>query len=492
MAAATEEMTITYAGETFGGSSARKIDNYTRDEQTYPNGYFEFEFVTTAATDAAFITELDAVRAAFRKPRQDLVVTQNGSNYLVRKHSDNSGLDTNPVIIKDGDPADTGRSHHFRIRIEYELPADNLSTNFRRGATITVEFSPSRRRTVTITGIYTANSTDGTTKSRTQYLAQIGTYEEAELDNISTSAVWERVGTPREVYFETDKVIEFTRVYREVNINQAIGTVDHANIIDPHLEITVEQEALDDSFEPGIVLGGGQGAGGGGQTISLGIGGPGGTVAGAGIKRPIVYTATYDAAINFAEIDLQGVFDNTIRPWIQQRVKAYSFGQTLVEITDGPGYEEYENRIRATLRFLSYSATILSQRIGYKITTVDGKVFKPTTSNDVFEYYEYQGPAVRELTVTETREQIVAQGTTARQHTLDRMGEVGGAAAVLGPNWVKVSRTPGPFEVRTKGFSNNTKVTIAYGTIETVFRFRKKKPPSVANAGGVTGSTVTA
>jgi len=490
----TRELTITYAGVTFGGSTARQIDNYTIHEEEFERGYFEFEFVTTATSDAAFATEIIAVRDALRKPRQDLVVTQNGQTLLSRKHSDNTGLDTEPVITKDGDPADTGRSRHFRARISYGLPADNTSTNFRRTATINVEYEPSRRRRVTISGVYTANSSDGTTGSFAQYLAQISTYATSVLTAIDSSATWEKVGEPSVAYSDTDKVTNFTVVYREILHNQALGTVDDQDIIDPVLVISRHRIAPGDSA--GSPLGitntsiGLTSPGAGGNTVAEISQTSGGGDAQVLPLRPTVLTVTYQCAIDKTRTkDLTGKWQNTIRPFLIQEARTVAaIGVVLID--EKPDFDEYENRISATLTFHAYSGTILSQRVTVTDTTSPGRVLRPVWDGDPFSYYEFPGPAVRMKTVEETREEITAEtDANAFVEKLVRSG-AGVSGIANSANWVVVSRRP-MAAILKRGLSGASEVNVAEVKVETVIQFRKAKRASVANAGGIMGAGIS-
>ena len=489
MAVSTSELSLVYGSVTVGGSTARQITDWTRDEHDYERGSFEFEFVTTTVTEDAFQIELDAIRDEFRKPRLDLVVTQGSKTILSRKHSNNTGLDTAPTIVKDGDPADTGRSRHFRVRIAYDLPADNVSTNFRRGATIRVEYSPARRRTVTISGIYTANSSDGTTTSDAQYLAQIASAETTLLNTVDSTAIWERTGQPQIEYFETRKLCRFTRVYREVNVAQALGASnDDTNIIDPHLEITVQQVAPGDSIEGSVSLGANSGS----TLGSTQVMGADKTTAGVSdtIVRPIVITATYDAAINFdGTTDLRALWLSTVRPWIINRIRAHSPGTVIVIIDEQPAYEIYENHIGGSMQCVGYTTTMLRQRITYEDMTMHGRILEPVTGSDPFSYYDFQGPAVRQMIVTEEREQLVST-TNARSYVMGLYASPGSTFGALGDRWVLVSRNP-KTDIRVQGLSGANKENVATTTIVTIFQFRNRKRPSTANAGGVTGIATT-
>ncbi|HBY62153.1 MAG TPA: hypothetical protein DEH78_20225, partial [Solibacterales bacterium] len=159
----TRDLVIVYGSTTVGGSTARQIDGYhIVGPKGYASAAVEFSFITTAASQSALATECNTLEAAFRQPRQNLTITLGGNTILSLSHSGNTGFDASPSIIKAGDPADTGLSRHYTVRIDFGMPADNVSTSFRRDSSVTVEYSAARRRRVTISGTYTAN-TDGTT-----------------------------------------------------------------------------------------------------------------------------------------------------------------------------------------------------------------------------------------------------------------------------------------------------------------------------------------
>src|SRR3990167_6077035 len=489
------ELELTYGTLTIGGSTARQIDGHPREEWDYPTGWYEVEFITTAATEAAFTTELNTVRDAFRVPRQDLVVKMGSQTILSRKHSDNTGLNTSPRITKDGDPADTALSRHFRVRIEYELPADNVSTNFRRGATVTISFSAARRRSVTIVGTYTANSTDGTTTASAQYLAQIEAAQTSLLNLVDSSVAWERVGQPQVEFFETNKICQFTRTYREVNVNQSLGGVDEADIIDPKLDISVMMEAPGDSFEAGLSF-----TGGGGTTWSGGLNGsstgvddptapPTGTVAMGTIARPIQITAIYNAEIAFPVTALKAKLEGVIRPWMLDRMKAVNPSGAVVVLEETPAYEIYENHIRASMKGQSYSSTIIRRTVSYRVNTMDGYTELPTTGPDKFSFYEFSGPAIRRMTVQEDREELVGSSQSAKQLTQDLKGTPGEFASGF-QDWRRISHDP-QAEVKTLGTNTGSKQNVAFIKIVSEFQYRKKKTASVMNAGGITGAQLT-
>lgn len=482
----TRELSISYGGFSVGGSTARQVTDYPMVESAYENGVFEFSFITSAATAAAFQTEIAAVEAAFRKPRQDLTVTYGSGNTVSWKQSDNTGFDANPVITKRGDIGDSGRSRRYWVRIEFGLPADNVSTSFRRYSTVSINYSPTRIRTVTINGVYTANSTDGTTGSIAQYLAQIATYATTVLSGISASASWEKISEPDVSRNETDKVTQFTTVYREIIFNQAQGVVNNAAIVNPTLTISREREAPGDS--DGIKLKFATSVGGGGtqvQPFGVQVGSAGAAT------RPITLNVVYSCGVDYtATQDLTGLWTNTIRPFIINTVKA--LGSKVVLVNEKPNYGEYDNTFSASMQFLSYESTIFQQTVEVEDSTFFGKSLVGVWDKNPFAKYKFQSTATRTKTITEDRQEITA--TTDANDIAEGL-RVGIDKTVQGiadaDHWTIMNRTPSAVSLR-QGLAGGTVVYIARIKVTTVLEYGDFVKPSIANAGGVTGSTVTA
>jgi len=495
----TRELQVVYGGVTFGGSTARQIDGWTVVEKDYTTAVFEFSFITSATSAAAFATECTTVEDALRKPRQDLTVTLGASTLLSLKQSDNTGLDANPSIIKQGDIGDTGRSRFYRARIEFGLPANNLNLGFRRFSTVNVDYSPERQRTVTITGTYTANSTDGTTGSFATYLANSPTYFSSVLTGIDNAASWERIGEPQVERNETDKVTNFTVVYKEIIFAQSLAGTDDSALVDPTFTITRNRIAPGDSDASSISFGSGSITSGiadfsGGPNHATVVGAPPTITTGSGTLRPTVITVNYTTGIDKTVIvGLQNMIDkwtNTIRPFIIAQVSiAAAGGVVLVE--EAPNFGDlYRNRFSASMTFHNYTGSILSQRVTVADQTVEGKSLRYVWSGDPFNYYEYTAGKVRIKTITEEREEITGISDTNQYvDTLVRSNPV--PVGISNPDkWTVLDRTPKAAVLR-KGLTGGDQPYVAETVIVTVMQFRNKKAPSTANAGGVTGGVAT-
>lgn len=495
---APREMTVTYAGVSFGGSTARQIRDYTVKEADYETLAFEFTFITSAATDAAFNTEIAAVEAAFVKPRQDLTVVQNGTTFISWLQSDNTGLDATPRIVKRGAKGDTGLSRSYTVRIEFGRPADNLSQDFRRHSTVHVDISPENVKRVRIEGTYTAEVGDDETAAYAQYVEKIAGYATTVLTTIDSNATWEALGQPDINYYETNKVCNFNIEYGEIIHNQRTGTLDDADIKDPVLHFMRERVAPGDSTAGGVAPAGTSGVGHGGA--GAGLDRPtvfetptSGSTPGSSstLERPTVIRLSYSCGIDAARTkNLRTKWQGTIRPFLIAQARVYA-GTGVVLVREEPNFGDvYKNRFSAEMEFLAFKSTVIYQRITWKDSTSYGRQLDPVFSKDPLEYYEWPGPVVRLLTVNEEWHEIVSSADP--KQFVDRLVvPPGGSVRGVDPaKWVLMSRTPAA-PVLKKGLPGADNVFIAEAQVETVLQFRNKKGASIANAGGVTGASLT-
>lgn len=488
----TSPYSLTYGGFSVGAATARRImgkPKWHLIEDSFGVASIEFTFVTKAASDAAFATEVAAVEAAFRKPRQDLTLTQNGSTLVSWKQSDNTGFDSNPSITKRGAAADTGLSREYTVRIEFGRPADNISTTGRRWSQISTDFDASRRRTVTISGTWTAIPTP-VTAAEANYYANIYTYAGTVLTAIDSSASFEPV-QENVNRGETDKTVEFSLTYREIIHDQSLSLTNDLAIVDPVMTIESRRIAPGDSLTGDVAVGGAstvERSSGSVNTVTQGA--PGGNVGGGVqvVARPIMTTINYRCSIDkVVTKDLKAKYNSTIRPLIIRRAN-YMLAGAVILVEERMIPEPYSNSISAVLTFLSYTTNIFEQKIHVEDFTNYGKVLIPVTTSDPFDYYELQGPVERIRTYSVERKMITTQTDPAA--IIDALVAQVGSQPKTGKddeNWTLKTRKPGAVVLR-QGLSGGVKVNIAEVSIETTLQYRKRKTPSVANAGGLPGT----
>jgi hypothetical protein len=420
---------------------------------------------------------------------------------LSLKQSDNTGFDCQPSIIKAGDPADTGRSRHYTIRFEFQLPADNVGTAFRQDSSVTVEYSPSRKRTVTIQGTYTANSSDGTTTAYAQYNAQIAAYASSALVIVDSSATWELVSEPQTTRNETNKICAFVVVYREILFNQSSSGLDDTDIIDPSVIITRNASSPGDSTAGGVTVGGvgnaaprdpfgGGFPGGPGSTIVAGNTSPGNqTVTQA---RPVLTTISFTCHFNKVTITslsaMKSKWENNLRGYLINVAGQVNIGSVIL-LDEKPSWDPHERKMSATMEFIVYTSNIFEMTVSVTDHMTYNRILKPVWDGNPYSRYEYQGPSIKQRIVTEEYKKRVTSADPYNeiQKLQGNVGDKIISAIMNDTQWALVSRKP-TLPVKVQGLPGAGKDMIAEVHLETVAERRDRKRASVANFGGLTGN----
>lgn len=366
-------------GFVVGGASERQTQGVLFPDDAYDIAGYEFRFLATGATEAAFVAECLSCEEAFRIPRQDFVILQGQTVMKSLKQSDNTGLDASPKIIKQDAKSNTGRSRIYKVRIEIGRPANNLGNADASGqpglryATINVEYGPQRKRRVTITGAFTAVSQNPTDGARARYTAKIDAYCASVLTGLGlASSARELVAEPRTESNVTDKVMEFQRIYDEIIYSQAGGSLDDSAIKRQNLRIARDKV------------------------------GPGDTPT---ANRLVTVTVSYEAWIDKdVSQDLKGKYDGQIRSWLVGQAQTSVGAGMIALISDKPEYHFDENKITASM---TLQAALVGGAIENRITVEDaqpggdGVVLTPGWDGDPLAKYDYQGPRVQRRTITQ-------------------------------------------------------------------------------------------
>lgn len=403
MPAVDRELAITYGAISIGGTTDRLIDGYVRIEKAFATASVEFDFVISATTEAAFATEISAVEDAFRIPFKDLLVEQGSSTILDLKPSTDTGLNTQPVIMKSEDIKNTGRSRKYTVRIDCEMPADNAPTTGIRESLVNVAYSPSRRRTVTISGVGTAISG---TNARAKYEAIIAAFCTSILTSLGGS--YELAEEPITESDYEDKTIRFSRIHDEIIFTQA-GYGNHASIVRQEINITRSQVGPGDS---------------GGPTV----------------ERLVNLACSYSAWIdNTLDSDLRGIW-KSIKNWVYTQIRLTFASGSIAIVESSPSYDFDNNRITVSIQAVGSTGSILIEyRETSKFSMMSGIVLVPVWSGNMWDKYAYQGPRQIKKTTTVVK-RLLDQGgivpvsaTMASDYEVSRFG-IGG-----GMSWIPVS-----------------------------------------------------
>lgn len=441
MPAVVRELSIVYGATTVGGTTDRLLDYPIDVIESADRGSLRFRFTTSAATEAAFDAEVAALEAAFRDVRLRLRLIQGAATLYDWDPATNTGFNHVARIDKVGeDAAHTGRTRAYEVTIEFELPADVYDQSGRRHAHVIIDYTPARKRRLTITGEYTATGGNG---ARAQYQANIGAYATTLTGGLG--GTWELAEETHDED-ETDKVLRFRRVYDQVISDQSSSGLGDTAIVRHALSISVMRP------RPGDGTGGGE------------------------VKRPLEATARYQAWVDRdVSTDLENIYTSRLRSWLVDRVEAVANGDQAAVVEESPEYDAPENRISVSLRILiTDGGSLLAYSETAEAETNAGWVFVPTWSGNRWAKYVYQGPATARRTWTITRRVLGAAAFAAGGRRFDVGFEGAGPQGVFrgGPGFGK------GLSVGGKGGGGNI------GSGAAPFR----TPRSAKDAGGAAGT----
>lgn len=450
MAAPDRELVITYNSFSVGGSTGRHPHGKIRIEDSFTRGAIEFTVVIRAASQSAFATACAAIEAAYRTPYKTLSVTMGGETFL--SLDADGALEAMPSITKEGDDFDTGLSRAYRCRVEYERPADNVTTSGLRSRAVTISYSPSRRRIVTITGTYTAVSG---TDARAKYEAGIAALASSVLSAIDGSAAWDLVEETSGPNSTNDKTMDFSRSYEEILYSQAGSSPDRTNIVRQSLRIAVRD------VDPG-------------DTPTA--------------TRLTEFDVSYSAWIDSEQTTDLAAEWAVISPWLVTQVKAFG-NITQVAVTSREvRYIPDDNRIEAALTVQGFSG---DSRIENLVTVQDddekGLVHVPIWSGDPLDVLEHQGIRVYLRTVTS---ETVFQGKFGINSTVDEAVKQAAEftddpRGVSGGEWRVLRVTPSARHERIGLADVGTFISVMRVKTVTVMRYVKRRTGSdIAITGG--------
>lgn len=372
MAALARELSITYGGYTVGGSKTNRILEaaYTSGGK-YEQATLGFHFVLrpdpdSTTPEADFIAAKVAAEAAFRKPRQACTVVQGGGTPISYSHSGNTGFNSDPQILKREDNINSGRACRYHIEITFGLPADNVGTGFRRYARENVAYTPARKRTLTMSGTYTAGGSDG---ARKKYEDGIAAY--AASVQASLTGTWKLLQEPQTQVDDQDKVLDYSLTYEEVLPNNP-GVAD-ATLRGERFTVTRSKFAPGDTDDNGTP-----------------------------ILRLANISATYEAWFDKGSTqDLKGKWDGTYRDKAVGQMSALFAGSGFALVEESPSFDITENKITCRLSAQGASAIGVVQYT-LTITNTDslGVQLVPVMNGRRLAKYKFPGPGslIRQVT----------------------------------------------------------------------------------------------
>lgn len=379
--------TITYGSVTIGGSDANflgPIEDTMGLFESYRRAQLSFDCIVYSTSASTFRTKQQELLTQFRTPRARLEVDAPSS---LRDYNPstllNTGFDAEPTISQVEDIANCDRFQRYRITVAVSLPADLSGQSGRRDNMEMVSFEANRRRTITLRGQYTAL---GSNSAREQYDASIATYAAAAISEIESdsSVKWQLTDESADVN-DTDKVLSFTREYREITVNQASGAADSSAVVIQDFQMSEMTPGSRDTY-----------------------------IAGAEVKPFQEFMVSYTAVIDLTDTDdsgLRSLWLGTLRPYLltlaaSRLNRGPTSGTTAIDQeTYAPGLEP--NTVTGSFRYVSRNGSgFISGSIEKTVIERTGLAFTPISTGRSHEFAIDEGPPMREFVVSISEERI--------------------------------------------------------------------------------------
>lgn len=457
-AAVTNDLKIVYGGMTIGDTTDYLIVGPMRLEWgnvqggSFRKAAVECTVLVTGTPYATFVANRIALETVFSVWRGRLQVILGGTTHIDLNPATNTGFNHAATCRDLGDDWDTGSSRAYLVRIEADLPSTNA--NALADFAVEIAYTPAGRRKVIFTGTYTAS---GANSALVQYRAQITAQANTFLDTLTASpitggsgnATFEVIGDDANPDYE-NKICPFTRTYLEVISNQAAGTLNDSEIVNPTVHVEVRNPGPGDSVGPNPSY----------SQLPKDLG----PQLGFAI-RPTEITVNYEAWLTGTNA-LAGRWASKIKPLLYQVLAAYGAGNLAI-LEETPNYLPDDNRVTAVIRALAFNSRLLELEITVDDEQEFGAAVDPTWG-DPYDADVAQGPARYTRTITRTSRTVGPVGL------FDEIG-LANPPGPASEGWVSLGRKRRP---RTKkvGLASSGKQVFVTDTIDVELLRYVKKP----------------
>ena len=408
MATTLNPFSITYGTLTVGGASTTLHLNgpYVID-RSFPKLRLVFDVVVVATSQEQLQTLATSVETEFTKRDKSVTIDIGGDNPWV--YTFGSGiLNTTASCTKSGNrDTDHGFSRAYTCVVEGSMPAaDQVGLS---DVEVNVDISPSRQKTVTMKGSYTALAGDSAIQT---YQSEFDGRASALLTSIDSTATWELVSESSS-QDRNNHTAAFVRQYLELLAEQSAGLLDDPQIRDHRVAFTDLSQYPGDSQQ--------------------------------NVQRFRRVNATYDCAVDIDQTtDLDTVFANKVMPHLIALFVA-NFNPRVYGVEERSiGFDRTGSRISCSVRFIYQKGDSSEDlvQVAESVTLRDTRTIDYTPVHDGGELSAYAdtGWIVRERTYQ--RNALALGSIPSGSGSRSGVGRTdGGGGDAVGSGWNTIQAT---------------------------------------------------
>lgn len=324
------------------------------------------------------ITDLEnneqALEAAFRKPRQVVTYTKDGSS-RVYSEADRTALFIEATSRKVPDADFMGLAALYEISISWRQPANLAGEDFllELNSVLTEDFSG--KRTIEVRGQCTADDS-ANQSARTQLASVIDGAVSDVQDEVDDSATWEELAST-ESWDRYDQIVTWSRTVREIIADQGTTATNISSIRNESLSVVVNIPSPGDAtFDT--------------QRLIPAL---------ADFSCNIVHTVTTNIA---------AVYASEVRPLMLARIRAALGSGTIAIVDEVKEFDQSDNTLRARLSVLVAKTVVLESQRVTAISSTRGITMTPVWDGN--QHSRAITPAPGELVRTDTAAVLVLGG----------------------------------------------------------------------------------
>lgn len=324
------------------------------------------------------ITDLEdneqALEAAFRKPRQAVTYTKDGSSRAYSE-ANRTALFIEASSRKIPDADFMGLATLYEISMSWRQPANLAGEGYLLDVSSVVTEDLSGIRTIEIRGQCTAD--DGANQSaRTQLASVIDSAVSDIQDEVDNAATWEEI-SDTESWDRYDQIVTWSRTVRELIADQGASGRDVTSIRNDSLSVVVDIQSPGDATSAS--------------------------------QRLIPVVANFSCNVRHTiSTSLATIYTSEIRPLMLTRITAALGGGSIAIVDEVKEFDQTSNTIRAQLSILAATTTLLESRLTVSTQATRGVSLVPVWDGN--QHSRAITPAPGELVRTDTVSVLVLGG----------------------------------------------------------------------------------
>lgn len=342
----TNPISITYGSTEVGGSTSYQLHGAYVLDKSYQTIRLVFDVIAVGADLAGMVALADALEDGFRARlvNGDVLKITVDSDTTWTYTQGSTILNCVASIAKSGNPeTDHAASRAYTVTISGDLPADATADAGLRDIQVQVHRDAARRRTVSVRGTYTSTASGD---AQTLYLAAADTVAQPYLTLVGPSSTWEMVDEGYDLDRHKDgntpdpNICNFSQQWVELLVAQSQAGTDETLVRD-HRVLFTRLSAYHGSFPSAL----------------------------RHMERVI---CNYDCAVDIDETtDLQGTFDDTIRPHVLSLFQT-NFSPTQFAVEEQrASFDETAKRLSVSMQIIyvpngASNVVEVSQSVAYR------------------------------------------------------------------------------------------------------------------------------